>query len=577
MKKNQAYLVLGLLLMGIISSCEDYLEVVPESSLGIDQFYSDEVEAEIALSGIYSVFANDDVYGQVMSVIMESGTDEGFYNRRFNENWTVGLYRHTAADGFVERLWASLYEAVNLSNLFIAQLQEDQFEPAEYKRLIAEARFLRAHAFQLLASRYEEIPLRLTPTTNLSSGDLAPSSLEEVYAQIESDFLFAAENLRNITDEGYVQGRANAMAARGLLARSYLKRAGYPLFDTQGYALAREQCLIIMNSGIHSLNASDTTTEIIDGEERIVVTNDGYRNHFLSYIQNFYDSNESMFEISFGFLRDSGLTTDGRLGAINGVRFAFGGGAIGTPFAFAGENTSNILRDSYLSNNDSIRRVWNVPQFTYTGSGDAQRVDNTLSRNFNPGKFRRWEPANLNDLEPGVSPSPGSSEPFILLEDNANANPNFTGINFPVLRYADVLLMFAEADNNVNGAPTAMAINALDQVRARAGVAPISDAKPNAIASQESFFNELVDERLRELCFEGLRKHDLIRWELLDDKLALLQERIIGDPNYSPTNADHLAYQRSSMFFDISRHLSLPYPLTEVNLNPSLNQKPEWQ
>src|SRR5690606_4437084 len=91
----------------------------------------------------------------------------------------------------------------------------------------------------------------------------------------------------------------------------------------------------------------------------------------------------------------------------------------------------------------------------------------------------------------------------------------YTPINFPVLRYADVLLMFAEADNYVNGEPSAEAYLAINQVRRRGYGVPVGTAAPNVDLSgldQDSFLSVLQDERSRELAFEGLRKSDLIRW-----------------------------------------------------------------
>jgi hypothetical protein len=136
--------------------------------------------------------------------------------------------------------------------------------------------------------------------------------------------------------------------------------------------------------------------------------------------------------------------------------------------------------------------------------------------------------------------------------------------------------MYAEADNEVNGAPSALGIQYLDQVRQRAGLLPIAIAKPLAISSKQNFFKEIVDERFRELTFEALRKHDLIRWGLLGEKLKLLEQTIKGEPTYSATNGDHQAFLRPSLFFDPSKHLSLPYPLQEVQLNNSLEQKSNW-
>ena len=111
MKINKKILYVIFLLIGI-TSCDSYLDLEPESTIGVDDFYTNTVQADIALAGIYSVFASDQVYGRDLSIIMESGTDEGYYNRRFNENWTVGLYRHTVSDSYVLNFWTSLYNYV---------------------------------------------------------------------------------------------------------------------------------------------------------------------------------------------------------------------------------------------------------------------------------------------------------------------------------------------------------------------------------------------------------------------------------------------------------------------------------
>ena len=559
--------------MALFTSCSDFLDEEPRSTWGIDEFYSSPDEAEIALAGMYSYLASDQIYGQAMSVIMESGTDEGYYNRRYNENWTVGLYRHTSADNYIKQLWTALYQVVNLSNMFIERLDKDGFEPEEYDAYIAEARFLRAHAYSLLAKWWEEVPMPLSSTLNQSANHLAPSSLEEIYAQIIKDYTYASEHLLSSTDQGYVQGRANKMAAHGLMARVYLKMAGHPLNDVTKYALAKDQCDIVINSGDFVIKVSET--EIVDNGDgpEINVVSDFYREHFLSYIENIYDTNESLFEISFKYLRESGIDAHGRIGGLNGLSFAFGRGADGYPGAYAMENASPLLRDLYVANDEHIRHLWNLPEMQYTNKGDAKRVTSTLAGNYCPGKFKRWEPSNYDDLD--VTPAPGEIESYILLEANTTPNRNFTGVNFPVLRYADILLMYAEADNYDNG-PTSAAIGYLDAVRARAALPGIETTRPGAVATKEAFFNELVDERLRELCYEGLRKHDLIRWGLLGDKLAELNATIIGNPDYSPTNENHNAFLRSGQFFDASKHLSLPYPQQETNINSLLDQKPNW-
>ena len=546
-----------LTVLGFLSiSCSDFLNEEPQSTWGIDDFYSTQTEADIALAGIFSTFANDAVYGQGLSIIMESGTDEGYYNRRYNENWTVGLYRHTSSDKYVANLWAKLYTGINLSNMFIERLDKTAFEQEDYDRLIAEARFLRAHAYSILVAWYGDVPMPLTSTLDQTANHLAVTADEDVYAQIISDFTNASEHLYAANDPKYIPGRANKMAAHGLMARAYLKMAGSPINDTNKYALAQAQCEIIIQDGYHGLNTANGI---------------GYRTHFLNYIQNTYDTQESMFEISFAYLREMGISADGRIGGVNGVAFNFGGGADGYPGAYAMENVSPLLKNIYSV--DDQRKDWNIAGYQYTNKGDAKEVTDPLAGQYCPGKFRRWEPANWDDLT--VTPAEGVTEAYTLLEAVSSPSKNFTSINFPVLRYSDVLLMYAEA-SNFNEGPNALAISYLNMVRDRAGLEDITIENPAAVADKASFFAELVDERAREFCFEGLRKQDLIRWGLLGDKLNLQNLTIEGEPTFKNTNENHKAYLRAGNFYNEAKHNSLPYPLQEVSLNNNLEQKAGW-
>jgi len=121
--------------------------------------------------------------------------------------------------------------------------------------------------------------------------------------------------------------------------------------------------------------------------------------------------------------------------------------------------------------------------------------------------------------------------------------------------------------------PTAEAVAAVDLIRNRAGLENLAMVKPEAVSGKDAFFDEIVDERFRELCFEGHRKHDLIRWGLLDEKLTELYESIIYHPSYGPS---HAFRYRCYTNFDPAKHLSLPYPQQEVLINNLLEQKPAW-
>ncbi|WP_185968869.1 RagB/SusD family nutrient uptake outer membrane protein [Carboxylicivirga sp. M1479] len=546
--------ILGLLVL-VGFACSDILDKTPDSNWMVDDFYSDDTEAQLGMAGIYSYLGDKAVYGSDFPTVFDAGSDEGYYNRRYNENWTVALYRHTAADLMVEKLWTQLYACVNASNMFIEKLDKEAFEEDAYNRYIAEARFLRAFAYSQLVSWYGPIPLRLTYSRDQTSNHVAASTEAQVYEQIIKDFTYAYEKLPHAQDADYVPGHANKMAAHGLLARVYLKMAGYPLLDTEKFELAKAHCDSVILDDWHALNVSSD--------------DQGYRDVFMTYIQNTYDLEESIFEISFTNLRDLGLQVGGKVGNINGVAWNYGGE--GYPFAYAMLNASPVVKNSYAA--EDARAQWNVRAYRNKG-GNIDTVKTTMDAAYCPTKFRRWEPTDWSVLN--TKPDNGQIESYVVLEPIASPNKNYTGINFPILRYSDVLLMHAEASNEVNGMPTTEGIANLNKVRLRAGLELIEIASPEAIATKEAFLTELQNERLREFCFEGLRKQDLIRWGLLGKRLEFLNATIEGDPNFDAKNEQHVSYMRAGLNYDETKHNTLPYPLQEVSINNLLDQKDNW-
>ncbi len=555
---NKIFLVAVTFILSLVS-CNDFLDVKPKSNWDINGFYRNETEVDMALAGIYSFFADDQVYGSYI-MRFNSGTDESYYNRRYNDGWPVGLYRVTPSTVEVKQFWLKLYTAINHCNIFEKMVEKGDFSDKDKNRYLAEERFLRAWAYFTLAQWFGPVPITLDYTRTVEDNDLAVSSLADVYAQVISDFDFASKYLYKSTNENYKPGRACKAAAHGMLARVYMTMAGNPLNDKSKYQLAKDRCDSVMNDGIHHLVEA--------------TGNKGYRTLFLGYIQDKYYPEESIFEVSYKYMLDAGINVSGRIGGLNGLSFVYGGAMTGYPQAYAQLSPTPVVNLVY--EDSDARKAWNLPGIEYTRNGDIRKVTRILSRTYCPGKYRRWEPADWDDLNNKV-PTGGRPEAYILLENNTVPDKNFTGVNFPVLRYSDILLMYSEADNEINGAPTAKAIELLDKVRNRAGLEGIAAANPTAVASKENFFNELVDERMREFCFEGLRKQDLIRWGLLGKRLKYLKKIITNSSEFDNTNEDHMAFLRAPNYFNPNKNLTLPYPQQEVSINKLLEQKPEWK
>jgi hypothetical protein len=159
---------------------------------------------------------------------------------------------------------------------------------------------------------------------------------------------------------------------------------------------------------------------------------------------------------------------------------------------------------------------------------------------------------------------------------------NYSATNFPLIRYSDVLLMIAEAENELNG-PTATALDALNRVRDRAGAVRYSTdpSDPGAIVitNADDLRQAVRDERARELCFEGIRKHDLIRWGVFLQEMQKAAEEPYLAQN-TGNGRTHDVNQRIYMAAYAGRmsekYLFFPVPQRELSLNNKMRQNKYW-
>lgn len=543
--------------ISVLASCSDSLELEPKGTLTPDSFYKNKTDVNLAISGIYSSISSGQTLGKNLW-LMDSGTDEGYAIKGWVEANPTNLYNHNSSTREVEDAWRVLYGGINNSNNLINRLDPNLFEEEVFNSYKGEALFIRAFLYYQLTIWWNKVPLRLTPTLDQSANHKEPAELEAIYLQMIEDLTFAAEHLPASNDTEYVVGHANKMAAHAMLAKVYMKAAGYPaqmtvLNDKNPYKAAMEHCAVIKNDDYYQLNPS-------------------YKQVFINYAQNKYDLKESLFEVVFKNGSDLGVGISGAVGVRNGLLYKPEPRSQ-TPYGDPEIAPSPIFNDKYIDllNPDDpsydpnaefdVRKDWNVPSISANGKGKINVLGDALSWGYAIGKFRRWEPLDPTDLTliPNIK----------VLEIPEPLHSTQTGINMPVIRYADVLLLFAEASFRFNGdTPTPEAIDAINLVRDRAGLSGLP------VLGSAEFFNEIVDERLRELCFEGHRKADLIRWNLLADKIVELDESIRFHESY--LQASHQTKLRCVNNFDATKHLSMPYPLQEVSINNELEQKPEW-
>lgn len=500
---------------GFMSSCDDYLETSNPSKLTDETVYTSVYFAESAVKGIYDRLADAQMYAQRISLNWSTNSDIEFVGAdetSYNQNSNRGISNYYAAPANSTLLWTRIYQMLERSNLVINGIQEspllkegDKNKTAALQALLGEALTMRALGYFELVRLWGDVPFKQEPTkSDLSNVYLPKTDRDTILDRVIDDLLLAEQYLPWVGESAGSITYSNAERiskgfVKGLIARIALTRAGYSLRDKPGfpmeqgsnptyyYKLAREKCLDILNTGKYSLK--DYEKIWMDVCE---LNTDGV-------------NGENLFEVALG------LGQSGEIGYSIGVRFYRN-----SKYGYG--NNSNVVNTSayyfYSFDREDVRRDATVATVAYSNSNGELKeflITNPLSYNF--AKWdQRWMSKNAT-----------------WLSYNMNANNKWGyGVNWIVMRYADVLLMFAEAENELNG-PTEEAKNALKQIRERAfSGAPSKNEKVDTYVStlndKKVFFDAIVNERAWEFGGEGVRKFDLIRWNLLTSKIKEQRE-----------------------------------------------------
>jgi hypothetical protein len=600
MKTKLSILVLFLALG--MSSCKKYLEVLPKDFVSPENYFNNETELNTALVGVYDIMGSSALYGEILWSQFEVATDESFY-RQSTTTIGVQVYNYDSSNASVAGIWKALYTGIERANILLANINKPTMPEANRDVIRGEALFLRAYYYFLLVSNFGDVPLILTPTGSVNNPEIARTPLKDVYAQILNDMTTAEGLVKPITAYNY-SGKVSKSAVQGILARVCLKMAGNPLNDKTKYADAAKWAKMVISQGFHSLNPS-------------------YEQIFINHMQDKYDVKECIWEVEFqGNLLQAGVNETGRLGVLGGL--AGTNDEIGN--SYGQWNGTRVLYDIYKP--QDLRRDWNIGSYYYSGS-TTNKVYQTVAEAKSVGKWRR----EYETLVP--------------------KNKNYNGANFPLLRYADVLLMYAEAKNEISG-PDAESIGYVNLVRQRGAgkvlngtniytinvvnggsgyttvptvtlngggfaiqataTATIANGRVSAItvvtpgsfytsaptvsivgttgtgatasvtlstptdadlvasqtADKDVFRLTIIDERSRELCYEGLRRGDLIRWGIFEERMknaaSVATLKYIAAFKYASRPGDNIS----------EKHNLLPIPLSEISVNKLLTQNPGW-
>lgn len=590
MKKNKLVYVLGALLsMGVVS-CD--LTEKPTSFYEMDTYFTTADKAKMAVIGIYDCLAAEGSYGQYVmpfassdDMYMVRGTATGDGTRR-----DISHYALTSSNTWVASVWNYIYEGIDRANTAIAGIEKmPGYENSdELKELVAQARFLRAFLAFDLVRYWSDVPFKTTSTGSFGDTAQPRTEREKIYDQIIIDLDFAKIHLKpgNEVASSEVPCRG---AARALLMRVYLQRAGYSL-DRTTRTLTRPDDATRKNyfdAVIEEWKAFGT-----EGYHNFYGA--GYEELFKNYSKLVLNNQESLWEIAFE--PNNGQKDNA------GYWATYNGPLVDAPDAGSGAANQNFFGRAnaffivlpywgdFYDDND-VRRDVNFVDYVYrwVKKDKAQvkmSVCQEISKNMYryPGKWRReW-------MAPGF------------------VDPNHTGVNYCPLRYADVVLMAAEAYNEINDTPKAWEL--LNDVRARAHATEINSSNYASLMKAPKVYDlpfisdgdeagkfrtALYWERAFETAYEGQRKFDLIRWGVLGDALRAAQTYIEGweeganlfkdvDKNGKPTKLEEgespavwdpvvwatQNYVAGHNFVD-GKHELLPIPLAEIQSNAQLN------
>jgi tetratricopeptide (TPR) repeat protein len=519
MRKYIKYLFAGALLTSTLSSCKKTLELdipnpnVPDES----NFWTTSNDAVLGVNAIYGNFyRNGAPYSRWLPFYMDVRSDDGYSTSPWNELRSVGALNITQYSFEVNYdTWWHHWRGIYRANQVLAKVPAIAMDQALKDRLLGEAKFLRALYYYDLVTIWGNIPLILEPSKPSDKPSQVPQ--EQVWAQIEKDLTEAAAALPP-SYTGDDIGRATRGAAYGILGRAHLQQKEYQ-------------------------QAIDALKWLIDGPgQPLYDLMPDYADNFKHTTEN---NKESVFEVQFK-QRPENSGEDGPTSNVGTSRppfFAPPGHGFNDAnmnrwvvWEFLKETTAGGQRDPRLAatalyDSTDVRG----PDFTsvYGSTFTSKNYNNDI-------KNRVWYRKYLDDY-------------FRINQFEVFNSP----INFRVLRFADVLLMYAEALNAVGRTNDAYAY--VDRVRERAGLRKLSVAMPGM--NQAQFLAQLEHERIMELTGECVRWNDLARWGYFDDpaKLAILKAR---DPEFNN--------------FVIGRNKYMPIPQTEIDINPNLKQNPGW-
>jgi starch-binding outer membrane protein, SusD/RagB family len=505
--------ILSILATFVITGCEKELEIANPNEATVEAFWKNESDAVAGVNAAYSTLHRGAI-SRWMPFYYIVRSDEGRSTSPATDivnnmdKFLVTDYNFWGAYD----IWKDIYVGVFRANQVLDNVPAIAMDETLKKRVLGEAKFLRGLFYYNLVSLWGNVPLMLKTSSPADKPETATAA--EVWAQVENDLNEAVSSLPSAYGPEDL-GRATKGAAQALLAKTLMQQGKY------------SQALVPLQW-------------LVEGEgSNLYDLMPDYRDNFLVTTEN---NMESVFEWQFQLNPGENHDDDTDIGRPDNLNYGtslaqfFGPSGIGWSDGEAQRWIINEFMIETTAGGGRDPRLAASFLFDYTDEGgpDATMIyGKTFTARYGTGNtrvwFRKFQNDHWKDFEGYNSPN-----------------------NWRYIRYADVLLMYAEALNATGS--TSQAYAHVDRVRERAGLEKLSVTMPGM--TQSAFLQQLKHERLLELSGEGHRWNDLVRWGDLGPALASKDD---GFNN-----------------FDVGKDELLPIPQQEIDINPSLQQNPNW-
>lgn len=509
-------------------SCEDFLEEKPKENLSLGQFYQTANHARSGVNVLYNSglmnFYDAGVYNG--ATIAWGPYLSGLYDNEYKGQEVIVQYSQelTISEANIANqmnsLWANCYTAIARANTalkYIPGIEDPSFSVGEKDILIAQAKFFRAFNYFHLVKFYGDVPLIVEPYESLNDIYKPRDPSSTIYAQIETDLKEAIALLNNVSfiDNGF---RITKATAETLLANVYMQMSGFPL-NTNRYSDAATTARSIINAGKHSLTEHENTSD----------------------------------RSAYNILRTEDLLTE---------------------YIFSRERTASITdyQNRWVQISFPVyAAAWGT--FKYTLTNNAIRPMPTLINAYDPEEdlrmqerqffFTEYEDQN-GEISVFEQPSP-----WFYVDEVAMFETGISGKDFPIYRYAEVLLVAAEAIARSEGV-TAEAVGYLADVRSRAFTNMTRDDIVSELSglSVDNFVEEVWAERIREFSLEMKIWDDIQRTR----KYPVTSESNKGEVSF----VDVIGAQNPWGATFQEKHMLWPITEQELQRNPELTQNPGY-